>query len=755
MTKRFDFRFTVFLVSLSLLFSLWPPVSASADPAFEGSAVPGGTTVQTSGGSSSAALIDGNAATGWTSTLQLSSSNGPWITLTFPVARHVSAVQLLTSAPTEGSHKYAVLHTTCCDQIRIGEVSTSVSNAVSNTVIPVKPGAYKMLTLTFQGTASGGGRIGLTVYEIRLLPIGAPSPQGATPGDREVSLVWSPVAADTLVGYKVYRDGTLLATTTETSYTATGLVNGQSYTFAVTAYDTGDWESEKVEWTGVVPRDGTPPAAPTGLSAAPGDSAVALSWVPNAEYDIAHYRVYVNGELRLDGVTGTEATVSGLDNDMTYTFAVTAFDTSSNESPLSAPATATPGDSNPPAVPTGLFAARGDGSVALAWADNEENDFAFYRVYVDGVLTADAVYETSYIVENLTNDTTYSFSVSAVDEGGNESAPSSPVSATPTDLTPPAAPAGLAATPGDGAVTLAWDANEESDVAAYRVYIDGARIADGLTATGYTVSGLTNDTTFTFTITAVDGHGNESVPSSPVAATPTDLTPPAAPAGLAATPGDGAVTLAWDANVESDFAFYKVYANGAPIATGVTDHVYTVTGLTNGTLHTFAVAAVDARGNESAQSTPVAAAPNVQSLRVVLDSHMLEIDEVRLLRVEFLKADGTAADVTDEIAEASTPPSEQPIVEVSTGPLRALGVRTGQTTVTIRYQGYTVSVPLFVNHEEWVKEIVNPTPEPTGIAHLVQFAVERRVDLTGDGHFDAADVGELLELVESKFLESH
>ena len=45
----------------------------------------------------------------------------------------------------------------------------------------------------------------------------------------------------------------------------------------------------------VTPTDLIPPAAPTGLTAVPGDGQVTLSWTPNSETDLASYRVLRDG----------------------------------------------------------------------------------------------------------------------------------------------------------------------------------------------------------------------------------------------------------------------------------------------------------------------------------------------------------------------------------------------------------------------------------------------------------------------------
>lgn len=92
---------------------------------------------------------------------------------------------------------------------------------------------------------------------------------------------------------------------------------------------------------------------------------------------------------------------------------------------------------------------------------------------------------------------------------------------------------------------------------------------------------------------------------------PRDLTPPAAPRALYSTSGNGAATLRWIENTESDLAGYRIYQSPCSSGpdcpydrVGVTSATtFTVTGLTNGVTRWFAVSAVDRSGNESPLST--------------------------------------------------------------------------------------------------------------------------------------------------------
>jgi chitodextrinase len=240
-------------------------------------------------------------------------------------------------------------------------------------------------------------------------------------------------------------------------------------------------------------------------------------------------------------VTGTTHLDPGLVNDRTYTYTLVAVDGHGNRSAPSAAVQVTPTDLTPPAAPTGLTAVRGDGQVTLSWTANAEPDLASYRVLRDGVEVATVSGATTYTDTRLVNDTTYRYTLAAVDTHGNRSTSSAAVTATPHELNAPAPPTGVAATASDRRVELSWTANVETDLAAYRVLRDGAVLATVTGATTYTDTAVVNDTTYGYALVAVDTHDNASAPSETVRATPADRTAPARPTGFTATRGDGRV----------------------------------------------------------------------------------------------------------------------------------------------------------------------------------------------------------------------
>ncbi len=106
------------------------------------------------------------------------------------------------------------------------------------------------------------------------------------------------------------------------------------------------------------PGDTTPPAVPSGLAATAGSSQVQLSWSANSEPDLAGYNVYratvAGGPRTLVNtglVTVTSLTDTGLTNGTTYFYVVSAVDTSTNESAVSAEVSATPVAAPPPPPP--------------------------------------------------------------------------------------------------------------------------------------------------------------------------------------------------------------------------------------------------------------------------------------------------------------------------------------------------------------------------------------------------------------------
>lgn len=83
----------------------------------------------------------------------------------------------------------------------------------------------------------------------------------------------------------------------------------------------------------------------------------------------------------------------------------------------------------------------------------------------------------------------------------------------PVDTFPPAVPSGLSPVPGTRSIELVWERNTEKDFAGYRVYRDGQKIAEGLTAPAFSDRDAKAGVKYQYQISAVDNAGNESAKS--------------------------------------------------------------------------------------------------------------------------------------------------------------------------------------------------------------------------------------------------
>ena len=319
--------------------------------------------------------------------------------------------------------------------------------------------------------------------------------------------------------------------------------------------------------------------------------------------------------------------------------------------------------SRAPSAPETLSLTTNRGDVTLDWTPPTDTGSSAitkyqYRVSNDGGSTwspdftdvpdqnsdSDQADERSYTISSLTLGTEHTIEVRA----HNATRPGASGSRTVTPATTPGRPQHVNATAGNQQVALTWSAPSSdggSPITHYQyrvrdetdnVWLPG--FATGLLTVpdsdadmdlsdelSLTVTGLTNGHQYKFNIRAHNDQGGSGVADAE--ATPVGA--PDAPASLTATPGNTQATLAWTPPASDGGAAitkyqYQVSDDGgttwSPDWTDVPDgsdtgtdqadeRTVTVTGVANGTLHTFQVRAVNSEGNgdlREATATPAA-----------------------------------------------------------------------------------------------------------------------------------------------------
>ncbi len=386
-----------------------------------------------------------------------------------------------------------------------------------------------------------------------------------------------------------------------------------------------------------LPRPGSRPVAPSGVTATGGAGQLTLSWdpVPGAtSYDV-YYQTDSGTQqqsddsdehaTRLRNVT-SPLVITGLAPSTSYRLRLRALNNQLKgrfSASVVASTTATTPAAIIPAAALDVRATGGSKQVSVSWASvTGATSYNLYWSTSSGVTTANGTKisgATSPSVQTgLSDATNYFYIVTAVNSAG-EGPASTQVAATTLPATPPAtapaAPPVVSASASSGQVTLSWPA--VAGATFYNVY--WSTTSGVLTTTGTVISGVSSpfvhtglaaSTAYFYVVTAGNSVG-QSAASTQVSATTSApvATVPAAPQGLTAVGAAGQVTVSWNAAASAtSYNLYRGTTSGVSVATGtkftgVTSPL-TQTGLASGSTFFYIVTAVNATG-ESLASAPV------------------------------------------------------------------------------------------------------------------------------------------------------
>ena len=220
-------------------------------------------------------------------------------------------------------------------------------------------------------------------------------------------------------------------------------------------------------------------------------------------------------------------------------------------------------------------------------------------------------------LDGLTNGTPYTFTVTATSAAGTGPASAQSPSATPCTI--PGAPIIGTAVRGDASALVAFTApvsNGGSDIIRYFATSDPEGIVGSLNQAGsgtVTVSGLTNNKSYTFTVKAENNAGPG--PASAVSNAVTPLGLPGAPTIGTVTVGNGQATVSFtapDSNGGQAITSYTATSSAGGkmgIVSQAGSGSITVTGLTNGRAYRFSVTATSSFGTGAASELSNSATP--------------------------------------------------------------------------------------------------------------------------------------------------
>jgi titin len=504
-------------------------------------------------------------------------------------------------------------------------------------------------------TARGVGEYSFVTGQPNALPL-APQNLSTTAGDGRITLNWTAPPSSgglPILGYQVQSwNGSgwyvILGNSgsTATSVTVPGLTNGTTLWFrvaAITSAGVGEVSAQTL---------GTPyvaPAAAFNLVSTPGDSTIALSWTAPAAngntalggpWSIVGYRIEQSADNGVTWVALADPltpastvtyTAYGLTNGLNYQFRITAL----TQAGSGAPAFISGTPMTTPSAVQGLVVSPSDGSVTLNWRAPLSNGGSVITGYqleyctpwcaTPATLAENNIdpLATSFTLNGLTNGSTYNFRLRARTAAGLDPNGAT-VSSVPVRI-PGIVDTLTASTQvvGTGAaqatyVTLSWAAPLVlgSDIArtySVELSLNGgtswSTVSSSQTALSFSwaPNGVAAGTIVSFRVRATNiaGVGPGSIVTTTVPVQ-TSGAPPGtagAPITLQTTGGDSQVTVSWAPPATTGglpVTGYRIESSPnnstwSVLSTAATSP-YVVTGLTNGTVMYFRVAAITSAG---------------------------------------------------------------------------------------------------------------------------------------------------------------
>jgi len=292
--------------------------------------------------------------------------------------------------------------------------------------------------------AANAALAGYYIGDLSIPDISAPSvPTNLTAqavSTSQINLQWTAATDNVaLSGYRIFRDGIQIATTTTTGYVNTGLATSTTYSYSLKAYDTsGNTSALSASTSATTLSTNTNLVeAPTGLVAVlSANNKIKLSWnAASSTLALANYRV-----LRDNVVIATTSALNYIDFSVsassTHAYTITALDIAGNVSAPSAAVSITTApaigsDTIAPSAPTNLVATLiAHKKIKLTWARSTDNFGVWgYKILRDGLVIGTSRNQ-NYQDKSIKDGLAHTYTVIAFDRANNLSAASNAVAIT-------------------------------------------------------------------------------------------------------------------------------------------------------------------------------------------------------------------------------------------------------------------------------------------------------------------------------------
>ncbi|EGW40150.1 fibronectin type III domain-containing protein [Desulfosporosinus sp. OT] len=352
-------------------------------------------------------------------------------------------------------------------------------------------------------------------------------------GDPNGVVTWTASdSSDQVLNYNLYCNSSIIASPTSNSWVFSNYSVGL-YSFQVSAVNSsGEGQKSSILDYAVIALPDSVTVTSNSLST----NSLNLSWSTSS--GATSYAIYQNSNL-IATTMGTTYLINNLIPSTNYSFQIAAVN-DCGQSPLSNSVNITT-LGIPPSPPTGLSAGNiTQTSCTLYWI--KQPDATSYNVYLDGTLTGNVsqpfLFNPSFEFSNLTDGSTYSMTVTAINQWG-ESTASQPLNVTATIPNPV-----LKAMVDNGNIKLTWTGLGSS----FTIVVDGEEV-DLVSNSPYTLTKNPG----TYQVQIIQNYNSQQYPSNVVRVSISKFTTPGATkmtgdilenAGLVIAPAGGLLALA-------------------------------------------------------------------------------------------------------------------------------------------------------------------------------------------------------------------